>query len=227
MHDCDDADIRDLLPDYAHGTLTPVERAQVEAHLGECEACGEELALLRAVRANRIEPRVPDVASIVAALPTPQRARVASEQVVAIDSWHRSARPLPWRRIAGVAALLVGVIGVGLFGRRAGVDGGEPAVSVDPVVVTDSRVPGTQPAATESAAPRVGAAPDTPRAPIASERASRAGGAEALGALGGIASGASDDELQALIGGLESLSGIPDVESAEGEESVRVRGGRR
>ena len=226
MHDCDNADIRDLLPDHAHGALAPAERARVDAHLATCAACRDELALLRSMRAARRQAPPVDVARVVAALPRPS-APVAGvpSGVVPLDARRRGGgRALPWRRVAGVAALFVGVVGVGLYGRNRGDGRNGPAIVSDPVVVADS--PDARPRAGSTplvpSAPDVSSATATPRPP-----APRGGGAEALGGLGGIASGATDDELEALIGGLESLSGIPDVEGAEGEESTRIGGGER
>ena len=80
MRDCENVDIRDLLPEHAGGLLAGAERARVEAHLATCEACRAELALLRALRASRPTPRVTaaDVSRIVAALPKPTRAGAPS-----------------------------------------------------------------------------------------------------------------------------------------------------
>ena len=49
MIDCPNSEIRDLLPDLLHGSLSSADRVRVEAHLAACDACSQELALLRRV----------------------------------------------------------------------------------------------------------------------------------------------------------------------------------
>ena len=53
MHDCDNGDVRDLLPLRLHGTLDALGHARVDAHLAQCASCVEELALLRLVRVHQ------------------------------------------------------------------------------------------------------------------------------------------------------------------------------
>ena len=93
MTDCTNADIRDQLPDLLHGRLDDVARARVEAHVRTCVDCGQELALLQALRGAAPAPRV-DVERIVAALPAPRRGR----------RWSASA----WQIAAAVVFLAVG-----------------------------------------------------------------------------------------------------------------------
>src|SRR5689334_723978 len=115
MRECDNADLRDLLPDYARGALSGAERARIEAHLAACEPCRAELALLDHVRSAHPQPAV-DVARIVAALPRPPRERAAAEPgVISLDARRdeRARRDTarnvtPWRKVAGIAAVLVG-----------------------------------------------------------------------------------------------------------------------
>jgi len=38
-------EIGELLPDYLQARLRPDQAAEVEKHLAECDACGEEAAL--------------------------------------------------------------------------------------------------------------------------------------------------------------------------------------
>ena len=72
MHDCDNADVRDLLPMRLHGTLNALGNARVDAHLAQCASCVEELALLRLVHRALPTPEVAiaDVVRVVAAVPT-------------------------------------------------------------------------------------------------------------------------------------------------------------
>lgn len=96
MTECQNAEVRDLLPDLLHGRLDPSERRQVEAHLRGCAECRHELELLRRVHDLSRTPAV-DVAAIVQALPAPRRR--------ANFSWHI----LPaWRAAAAVVFLAAG-----------------------------------------------------------------------------------------------------------------------
>jgi hypothetical protein len=167
------------------------------------------------------------VSRIVAALPKPPRAgepSVPSAQptpgVVSLDA-HRARREsarrvVPWRRMAAIAAVLVGVVGVGVFGRGSrGVTGDAP-LDLGPETTLVATAP------VESTAPRGaangGAAPRESVPVVRGRTVTVAQTTDALGALGGIASGADEEELEALIAGLESLSGVPEVEA--GEEST-------
>src|SRR5471030_1776115 len=72
MHDCEDGNMRDLLPAYVHGTLSAAERAKVAAHLESCADCAAELELIetasRAIRAPKV-----NIGKIVKALPAAPR----------------------------------------------------------------------------------------------------------------------------------------------------------
>jgi hypothetical protein len=102
MNDCSNAEIRDQLPDLLHERLGTSARAVVEAHVGDCVDCRDELQLLREVQdmIARRTPRV-DVNYIVGALPkAPVRAplRVDRRRPVWAD----------WRIAAAVTLLLAG-----------------------------------------------------------------------------------------------------------------------
>ena len=94
MMDCTNADVRDMLPDFAGGRLGATDRERVERHLEGCAECAAELSLLRSVaRAIGRAPAV-NVARIVAALPSPDSRPVPG--VVPLDSRRRAvtaARP--------------------------------------------------------------------------------------------------------------------------------------
>lgn len=225
MHDCTNGDVRDLLPEYAHRALGAEARARVEAHLRMCETCREELELVYAVRALRSAAQVPDVSRIVAALPRPDASTASTVPgVVALDARRGvRARPLPWRRIAGIAAVFVGVLGIGVLGRRSG-DGRDAMPPIlDPVPGSSAVASASPPARVPSEQARV----DTPagsgtRRPPARAAAS----ADAVGALGGITSGATEEDLLTLIGGLDSLTGIPEVEGGDADGSASIGGMR-
>ena len=56
MTDCPNVEMRELLPELLHDHLPVAERMRVEAHVGECEACMSELALLRSARRALARP---------------------------------------------------------------------------------------------------------------------------------------------------------------------------
>src|SRR5829696_3688883 len=91
MIDCPNGDVRDLLPDFLHGRLDASRRTEVEQHLAGCEACRDELSLLRGLRATMDRgPRV-RVDEVAAAIP-PYRPPVRRSSATA------------WRAAAAIAA---------------------------------------------------------------------------------------------------------------------------
>lgn len=108
MTECGSAEIRDLLPDFVSETLSRADAARVRAHLDECGACIEEIALLRVARAVRPVAVPIDVARIVAALPRPAG---AARALALAPSMARPARRTSWqlwKAAAAVGVLLVG-----------------------------------------------------------------------------------------------------------------------
>jgi anti-sigma factor RsiW len=115
-------EVDELLPWFANGTLEGEERARVERHLTECNACRSEMALLQDVGEAAAE--------IVSA--TPPVADSLGKTFARIDEWEQSkplsfgARvrqfllapwPMPRLVLAGQAALIV-LLGAGLFMSR-------------------------------------------------------------------------------------------------------------
>jgi predicted anti-sigma-YlaC factor YlaD len=72
MTDCSNIDIREVLPEFLHGTLEHVTRERVQAHLDTCPECSDELRVLRAIRMAAMSPWV-DSARIAAAIPPYRR----------------------------------------------------------------------------------------------------------------------------------------------------------
>ena len=72
MRDCEDGNMRDLLPAYAHGALSDAERAEVSAHLAMCRDCAAELELIEAASRAYLAPKI-DVSKIVKSLPSAPR----------------------------------------------------------------------------------------------------------------------------------------------------------
>lgn len=101
MNDCQNAEIRDQLPDLLHDRLDATRRAVVLAHVEDCADCRDELELLRSARAmiHAGTPRV-DVNWVVGALPLPQPRALRVER----------RRPLwtDWRVAAAVTLLVAG-----------------------------------------------------------------------------------------------------------------------
>ena len=107
MNDCPNVEIRDALPDFMHGTLDAAAQREIDAHVGACVDCAQELSLLRAVRSAR-SARAVDVSSIVQAIPAPLSDTVR-ETVRPTRSFGFVSRGV--MRLA--AALAIAAIGVG------------------------------------------------------------------------------------------------------------------
>ncbi|HEX7021495.1 MAG TPA: anti-sigma factor [Trueperaceae bacterium] len=104
---------QDLLPDYALGTLGAEERARVEAHLEDCEACRTEVrrtseSLVRLVEALPEAPPPPGAWDAIQA-----RLPAASSEVPAGVSQGPTRRPArsSWRGWAALAALVLVLAG--------------------------------------------------------------------------------------------------------------------
>lgn len=196
MRDCENAEMRDLLPELLHARLGGAERAAVERHVAACEDCAAELALLRRVQSSLARAPAVDVSRIVAALPRAGARR-------------RPSRLTGWRVAAGIAAVLIGAVSIRVA-RQSGDTAGEvtsgvvasapapaPSVAVSPATGT-----GTRPESIAAASRQVVSAP----------RAARSSAA-ALTPAGGL-SDLSDEQLELLLGQLDGLSGVPDTEPA-------------
>ena len=86
MIDCGNSEIRELLPDLLHNSLSQADKQRVEAHLASCSDCREEYELLSQVFALGDTAAV-DVRAIASAIPhyrkrlwmpAPQLVRVAA-----------------------------------------------------------------------------------------------------------------------------------------------------
>lgn len=110
MSDCESAEIRDLLPDYVHGTLSAEALRRVEAHIAECGLCSEEWALLRRLGGALSAMPPVNVAAIVAALPPSpaMRPRLVSSESAPVRSIRRAPFAQPWLRVAAGIVLLAG-----------------------------------------------------------------------------------------------------------------------
>ena len=72
MNDCQNLEIREVLPEWVHNALPEIESARVREHLNQCDDCSAELAIIRSVRGSAMVAPV-DIGRIVAAIPPYRR----------------------------------------------------------------------------------------------------------------------------------------------------------
>ncbi len=233
MSDCQNAEIRDLLPELLHDRLDAPTRAQVLAHVNGCADCRSELELLRSMRGSlhRGTPRV-DVNRIVAALPKPGSARPAQRR--------RAWRVLnDWRIAAAVTFLVAGgtsmvVIHNARDGRRDSTDAAaaRPAATVATQTTTRVDSPSNvRPTAAETAShPAAVAATPNRSLPVTTRPVSR-GATEAVASTNdqGASLGNSriDDlnsrQLKSLLNDIDHMDATPITDP----EPVTLRVGAR
>ncbi len=229
MTECDNAEMRDLLPDLVNDLLSVGERDRVQAHVVSCDACSDEVVLLRAMRAARPLAPVVDVARIVSALPRNGRvdvdvadARVGPPLLTVSRS---DVRPVVRRRgvFSGVwrtaATLAVAAIGgwsvlsyqraqgtIDVTGQVAAPVAAGAAPQSDALPDTIMRMPGAAGGQVALAdTPRAtGGVPSTPDAGARSTRQT----ALSLGDL----SDYSDDDLQRMLDRLDKWDGTTSAE---------------
>jgi anti-sigma factor RsiW len=194
MRDCEDGAMRDLLPDYVHGTLSARDREMVADHLEACADCAPEVELIRTASSAFPAPVV-DVGAIVKALPAAPRAggRGSSGRQV-------------WRIAAGIGVVAIGGLSVialrGLF--SSGVE------RVPQVATTQSPGAAVTPPATTPVQPRGDTSTVKPQAAVASAASSKTTGRSL--SFGGGLSDLSDDQLGALLSELNGLESLPAAE---------------
>jgi hypothetical protein len=118
-------EVEELAPEFALGTLSGVDRADVVAHLASCSGCQRQVEELT---------RTVDSVLLLAPEEDPSpglEARVLAstvgEPVRAIDGGRRGKRLL-W---ASIAAALIGAVAFAVFGRDDGYDTLRTAVAVE------------------------------------------------------------------------------------------------
>lgn len=97
MRDCPKAEIRELLPEQAAGSLQGESARRVTEHLGECVDCVEEFNVLRSARSVLLRAPAVDVPRIAAGVAAATRPRVAAPV----------GAPRRWLGLRAAAALLV------------------------------------------------------------------------------------------------------------------------
>lgn len=198
MIDCSNGDVRDALPEYVNDRLDAARRREVEAHLAGCDACRDEVVLLRALRTTLRRAPAVDAAAIAAAIP--------AYHVPARRGWATN-----WRVAAAVVAIAAGGTSIAVLRARTPSNGG---ADVSPYVRTaaaprhDSIV---------AVAPPRSAVVHTPGRPAPAPQPVAAAATRELAMAGGSISDLSDGELSALVRELESLDGVisAEVDGAE------------
>jgi anti-sigma factor RsiW len=200
MTDCPNGALRDLLPDLVHGRLSPAARRELEAHVSSCADCGQELALLRGLRASMARAPQVDPARISAAIPT-YRAPMRR-------SWGG------WRAAAAIAAIAVGGASVAIVRQSAGP--GPHVVRSVAVTIPESPVSIETPTS-----PSVPSTQPVDRGARAVPAATRE-----LAMGSGAASDLSERELQTLLKDIESIDAVPsvDVENAMPVSPISPKG---
>ncbi len=194
MRDCEDGEMRDLLPGYVHGTLSAAERATVQAHIETCEDCAAEIALIQSASTAFPAPKI-DIGKIVKALPPPPRA---------------ARSPMFASNFAKLAAAIA-LVAIGGFTVVAVTQWFE----YNPVVVgsrTLASTPQSKPAAPVVAdTTSVAAAPSTAVTPATATTGAQAVHAKGISFGGGLGD-LSDDQLSALLAELDTIEALPSAE---------------
>ena len=201
LRDCENAEMRDRLPDLMHGRLTEPERASVAAHVASCVACTAELALLERTRAE------------LARIPAVDIRRIASVIPRAVPATARQRVPLYRRSSMRIAASVAFIVAAGsalavALGRD---EGGVGSWSGGVVAVSPSDSTGVVKTPIRDAEPRVVAV-----APARSTNGSRGM------SLGGGVGDLSEVEMESLLAALESFDGVP---AAEPQAELEISGG--
>ena len=188
MRDCEDGDMRDLLPDYVHGTLSAAQHARVTAHLNTCADCAAELELIETASRAIHAPKV-DIGKIVKALPSAPRSTSRGLGMQRV-----------WQLAAAIAIVALGAFSVitarSIFSNGAKQTAAVPKPAPSAVVATiDSPVkPITIDSPSHVSAP---ATTSKPRGGIS---------------FGGGISDLTDDQLNTLLNELDGMQALPSAE---------------
>ena len=200
MNDCQNAEMRDQLPELLHERLGASARAAVMAHVDGCVDCRDELELLRVAHSTlmRGTPRV-DLNFIVEAIPkAAPRARTLS--VPRRRVW------TDWRVAAAAVLLVAGGSSYSLLGRRGGVVVRDTLVAQAPATGAGLAIAAQRP---ESAATTPAPAP-APQPEVIAEVPSDVNETAGLGTgrLGDL----NEKQLKALLTEIDQLSPSPITE---------------
>jgi anti-sigma factor RsiW len=118
MTDCPNAEVRDLLPELAAGTLAPEARAAVDSHLAGCAECRAELALLESIRRAFARPVAVNVGRIAAAIPSAAELSAMNGASHGASGRARGGiRVARWQVAAAVSLFAVGAASIWTLGQ--------------------------------------------------------------------------------------------------------------
>ncbi len=201
MTECFNTEFKEQLPELAGEQLDPVTRARVEEHVASCEACADELEILRIVRESVIPAPYVNVSRIVRSLP-PAPVPVNDE--------------LPWYRRASfqMAAAFLLVAG-GLFSARQAGDRVESA-SVAAAPASSIAV-----SVQSSPADAVGAPPASPTSSAPERRVANASPNEDIALVSGLDE-MTTAELASLLVDVDGMAALPVAEPEEFSPVIAV-----
>lgn len=240
MRDCQNAELRDLLPDLAADRLSGLARDRVVAHVARCPACTAEVDLLRRVsHVLRGAAPVLDVGRIVAALPSPRSAGLEApvdvRGALAISPGSASSPAVggrgdlrqrsratwtAWRLAAAISTIAVGGLSVAML--RGLLSSSSPPVAETPagrapVSLSGSSLPHTPP---NHGAERPVMSP--PASPRAADVAGITSSAATLPADS--VSDLSDGEVEGLLNGLDDLEASPSADPEPAAQGLHEMG---
>lgn len=213
MTDCQNAEIRDQLPDLLHDRLSAGERAAVLAHVDGCAECRDELELLRGVRRALVTttPRI-DTALIVSALPKPGAS-------VVIPLRAKRSRWADWRVAATITVLAAGGSSVALLSRAR--------ATVPPVVIAPDRPTDTAQASIPAPPPSNAVAPDKVAREAAAKTVAEAETASVADqpeiGMEGRLNGLSEQQLRSLLDDIGQMKAVPITEPEPAVINVNAR----
>ncbi len=218
MNDCMNTEVRDALPDLAHGRLGKLDVATMSAHVETCGDCRAELALMQQVRdsapfAPRMNPE-----SIAAAIPP-----YAGAATMARTAASRDGRSM-WR-LSLMAAAALAVFAIGGLSITGGEDKSPDAGPQRTVASAPANT--LAPDVGAGASTAVPASPTMTAAPAASPPALMVGERQvaSLSLVGGTQD-LSEAELEALLSGLDRIETLPSAEPHSVTYSVEnIEGG--
>jgi len=199
MNDCQNAAIRDQLPELLHDRLEPATRTVVLAHVDGCGDCRSELELLREVQTMLVArtPRV-DIQYVVGALPLAPRSAPA-RPLARHRTW------ADWRIAAAVTVLAVGGGSLAVLHRDA-----SPVAPVTNQAVATPAV--NSPASVAEVPGMPTATPAASTMKSATSTVATAGAATAGIAMTGRLDDLSDEQLQTLLEQVGDLQAVPITE---------------
>jgi anti-sigma factor RsiW len=186
MIDCTNAEIRDALPDLLNGKLSEADATILREHATGCEACRQELALLREIRESAALAPAIDAAAIAARIPA-----YASPAITTPEVRRPGTFASVWKVAAAAAIVTAGIIGLTRGSSR-------------PITAVESGAVAVAPAVVE-------AVPSTPLATPVQTALSSEQRVASLSLVGNLQD-LSDDDLEQLIADLDGITALPSTE---------------